>query len=70
MADIKAAKANRFPVTRDDAGLQVDGRGICPCPSAISGAESGSMSRWRVAAKGVIGPSRLSRQARGLSAQS
>ena len=35
-------KTNRFPVTSGDAGLDIDGWGIRPRPSAISGAESGS----------------------------
>ena len=35
-------KTNRFPVTSGDAGLEIDGRGIRPLPSAISGAEKGS----------------------------
>ena len=39
LADVKT---NRFPVTDGDSGLQIDGRGIRPHPSAISGEESGS----------------------------
>ena len=35
-------ESNRFPVTNGDTRLQIDGRGIRPHPSAISGAESGS----------------------------
>ena len=37
-----ALKTNRFPVTSDDAGLQIEGRGIRPRPSAILGPESRS----------------------------
>ena len=35
-------ESNRFPVTNGDAGLQIDGRGIRPHPSASTRAENES----------------------------